>query len=82
MPLFPSHGSPIGCCRPNVLSRIKPWAGILLGQQIERVSQKHHEPARLALKGADIPEQPHQRTRKVYHWEFASRALGPIRHYQ
>jgi hypothetical protein len=43
------------------------------------MSQQEHGVAGLALKSADIPENPHERARDVYHLKIAGWALGPIR---
>jgi len=48
-------------------------------RKLERMSQQEHGVAGLALKSADIPENPHERARDVYHLKIAGWALGPIR---
>jgi hypothetical protein len=42
------------------------------------MSQQEHGVAGLALKSADIPKNPHERARDVYHLKIAGRALELI----
>ena len=67
------------CCGSALLSQIERCGLIVLvGPQMERMSQQHHEVAGLALKGTDIPKKAHEWTREPYHLKLAGWTFGPL----
>lgn len=67
------------CCGSALLSQIERCGLIVLvGPQMERMSQQHHEVAGLALKGTDIPKEAHERTREAYHLELTNWTFGSL----